>query len=173
MESFEIAKAKQLDKIYKLYSACKEDLLKKNIYQWGEWGNNYPSKDYIKNTINDNDLYILKVNNEIVGAVVLNEKQSKEWNIINWNKINGKVLIIHALVINPKHQEKGYGKKLLLYCEQYAKDNKYSSIRLDSFKKNEISNRLYHKNGYNNLGIVIFDMKPDDNKEYYCYEKLL
>ena len=173
MESIDLAQICQLSKICRLYDACKEDLLQKNIYQWGEWGNNYPGKDYLNKSINQEELYVLRINNEIVGAVILNENQSKEWNIINWTKIDGKALIIHALVIDPKHQNNGFGKKLIFYCEQYARENKYTSLRLDSFTKNDISNKLYQRFGYKNLGLVIFDMKPEGNKEYYCYEKLI
>jgi len=167
------ADVNNLDKIDNLYNDCKRDLIKNNIYQWGKWGNNYPNKEFLKNAINQEELFILKCDGEIIGAVVLNENQSREWETINWSKINGKTLVIHALVIDPKQQNRGLGKKLLSLCEQYAKDNRYSCIRLDSFKKNNVSNRLYQSFGYKNIGTVIFDMKPENNKEYYCYEKIL
>jgi ribosomal protein S18 acetylase RimI-like enzyme len=118
-------------------------------------------------------MFILKNESKIIGAVILDEKQSKEWENIDWINSDGKSLVIHAFVIDPIHQNKGFGKSLLLFCEQYAKENKYLSIRLDSFKKNNISNRLYQSNGYKNLGTVVFNTKPENNKEYYCYEKIL
>lgn len=173
MESFNKAAINQLDQIYGLYDACKQDLLHKQIFQWGDWGNNYPGMEFIKNSIQAGELFILSINKKIVGSVVLNDKQSPEWNGIKWSAAGGKSLVIHALVIDPKQQNKGFGKKLLTYCEEYARKNNYKSIRLDAFKKNDISNRMYQKYGYKNMGIVLFDSKPENNKEYYCYEKLL
>lgn len=96
-----------------------------------------------------------------------------EWNNIKWHYNNGKVLIIHALVIDPKQQNKGFGKKLLFYCQDFARKNKYQNIRLDSFAKNQAANMFYQKYGYKKRGVVIFDMKPEGNKEYFCYEKLI
>jgi ribosomal protein S18 acetylase RimI-like enzyme len=173
MECFKRAAANQLQEIDRLYNTCKQDLLKKHIYQWGDWGNNYPGTDFLKKSIQAGELYIMQINNELVGAVVLNEKQSPEWNGIAWSEPAGKSLVIHALVIDPKHQNKGFGKKLLLHCEAHARRHNYNSIRLDAFKKNDISNRMYQKYGYKNMGVVLFDSKPEDNKEYYCYEKSL
>jgi ribosomal protein S18 acetylase RimI-like enzyme len=113
------------------------------------------------------------IEDELVGAVILNEEQSNEWKQIKWTEINGSALVIHAMVINPKHQNKGFGKKLLVYCEEYAKENRYACLRLDSFTKNPISNKLYQKFGYKKVGVVEFNMKPEGNMEYYCYEKIL
>jgi ribosomal protein S18 acetylase RimI-like enzyme len=170
---FSKADINNLDKIYNLYNSCKRDLLKNSIYQGGKWNKSYPNREFLNNAIIQEELFILKYSGEIIGAAVLNENQSKEWESINWSKINGKTLVIHALVIDPKQQNRGFGKKLLSLCEQYAKDNGYSSIRLDSFKKNNISNRLYQSFGYKSVGTVVFNMKPENNKEYYCYEKIL
>jgi GNAT superfamily N-acetyltransferase len=170
---YEKASLEDLSEVIALYNNCKSYLLKNGIYQWGEWGDYYPNSEYLRNSILDKEMFVLKNGSKIIGAVILDEKQSKEWENIDWINSDGKTLVIHALVIDPIHQNKGFGKVLLLFCEQYAKDNKYLSIRLDSFKKNDISNRLYQSNGYKNLGTVIFDMKPENNKEYYCYEKIL
>jgi ribosomal protein S18 acetylase RimI-like enzyme len=171
--TFSKADITYLDKIDSLYNNCKRELLKNNILQWGKWDSNYPGREFLNDAIVQEELFILKYNGEIIGAVVLNENQSREWKTVNWSKIDGKTLVIHALVIDPKQQNRGFGKKLLSLCEQYAKDNGYSCIRLDSFKKNNVSNRLYQSFGYKNVGTVVFNAKPEKNKEYYCYEKIL
>ena len=172
-ESFEKAQINQLDEIIELYNTCKSDLLNGNIHQWGDWGDDYPSKNHISKAISKGQLYLLMIEDEIIGAVILNEDQSNEWKQIKWAETNGRALVIHALVINPKHQNKGFGKRLLIECEQYAKENRYTCLRLDSFAKNPISNKLYQKFGYKNVGLVEFNIKPDENTEYYCFEKVL
>jgi RimJ/RimL family protein N-acetyltransferase len=58
-------------------------------------------------------------------------------------------------------------------CENHAHTHGYESIRLDSFAKNPASNRLYTKAGYSLAGSVFFDSKPEGNREYFCYEKIL
>jgi ribosomal protein S18 acetylase RimI-like enzyme len=171
MINFSLAAIAQSAAMCRLYEACKTDLINRNIFQWGDWGNNYPGKVHIDGAIMRNESHVLKVNDEIIGAVILNEQQSEEWRTLPWSESGGKVLVIHALVIDPRCQNQGYGKKLLSYCEQYAKGHHYKSIRLDAFIKNDASNRLYIGFGYKNVGIVRFDSKPEGNKDYYCYEK--
>lgn len=173
IEKFEKGNARDLDRIYSLYERCKNDLLSKNILQWGSWYDSYPNLKYLQQAIVRKELFVLALDNDILGAAVLNEKQADKWETISWDKAKSKALVIHAFVIDPKNQHKGFGKKLLVYCEQYARDNKYESIRLDSFKKNDMANRFYQKFGYANIGTVIFNQKPEGNREYYCYEKLL
>jgi GNAT superfamily N-acetyltransferase len=170
---YEIAETDKFETICKIYDDCKKSLLEKNIFQWGNWSNNYPNNNYLKESIIKKELHILSDENDIIGSAILNENQSKEWNIINWIDKSNKFLIIHALVICPDYQNMGYGKIFLSYCEQFALQNNFNSMRLDSFSKNLISNNLYTNSGYINQGTVIFNMNPDGNKEYYCYEKLL
>jgi ribosomal protein S18 acetylase RimI-like enzyme len=172
MIHFSRAAIHQSPTICNLYEDCKIDMIKRNIVQWGDWGDNYPGKAFVDAAIRKNELHLMNDNDAIIGAVVLNEEQSGEWQAIPWSDANGKALVIHALVIDPVFQNKGYGKKLLTYCEQYAHGHYYMCIRLDAFTKNDASNRLYIGFGYKNKGIVRFDSKPEGNEEYYCYEKV-
>ena len=52
------------------------------------------------------------------------------------------------------------------FIENYAKENKYFSIRLDAFKENKIAVLLYEKRNYNKVGIVTFRKVL-----FYCFEK--
>jgi ribosomal protein S18 acetylase RimI-like enzyme len=173
MEAFERAILERSNEINDFYLRCKEALLSKGILQWGEWGDNYPNRWYIRQAIEMHELFILEIDWKLCGAVILNEDQMKEWGSIGWDNTIQRVLVIHAFAIEPEFQGKGFGKKLLLYCEQYAAARGYNGIRLDSFEKNDISNHLYKTNGYRFVGSVMFDEKPEGNKNYFCYEKKL
>lgn len=173
MKEFRLGKEKEFEEISLLYEKCKQDLLKKNIFQWGQWYNNYPNKEFIKIALNNNELFVLTLSDRIIGSVILNQDQSIEWNDIIWTSDSDKSLVIHAMIIDPKMQGRGFGSKLLEYCEKHAIVQGFKYTRLDAFKKNITSNQLYNNKNYKNLGSVIFDKKPENNKEYYCYEKSL
>ncbi len=173
IEKFRLAEKNEFEAIFNLYNKTKIDQLKKNILQWGYWDKNYPNKEFIINHLNKKVLFVLLYSNKIIGAVVLNQEQSIEWNDIKWTGDIDKSLVIHAMIIDPKMQGRGFGSKFLEFCEQQAIIHGLKYIRLDAFKKNIISNRLYQSRKYKNLGTVIFDKKPDNNKKYYCYEKIL
>jgi ribosomal protein S18 acetylase RimI-like enzyme len=61
-------------------------------------------------------------------------------------------MVLHRLCLNIKYQNKGFGTKIMLYIEDYLKNNGISSIRLDAFSKNPIALRLYNKLGYKKAG---------------------
>ncbi|MBN1214036.1 MAG: GNAT family N-acetyltransferase [Candidatus Lokiarchaeota archaeon] len=173
MLEFRLAKKRDLEIILSLYNRTKNDLLKNNILQWGTWGDGYPNRDFIKDRIRKKELFVLTYYDKIIGSVSLNQEQSIEWNIISWEGDIESSLLIHAMIIDPTQQGNGYGSKLLEYCENYAKNQGLKYIRLDAFTKNKISNKLYLTRDYKNLGTVIFRFKPENNQEYYCYEKEL
>src|SRR3972149_7888172 len=170
MESFRLAELNDLSSLISLYSKCKQTLLYNMILPLGDWYDNYPNEIYLENAIVQHELFVLVFEIQIIGSVILNENQSSEWKSLNWLGFSKQPLVIHALVIDPDHQSKGFGKKLLNHCEGFAKNRNYSSIRLDSFSKNPVSNKLYQNYGYIQIGTVTFDKKPVGNQEYICYQ---
>ncbi|MFC0189636.1 GNAT family N-acetyltransferase [Fictibacillus aquaticus] len=156
--------------VMSLIQLCTEDMLSKHIFQWDEY---YPNFSYIEETANANELYVLCESRKIIGAVVLNEWQSEEWDNVAWSDNSSQALIIHTLCLLPSEQGKGYGKKLLLFCEKFAAEQKYSCIRLDAFSGNKAALTLYESNRYIKRGEVQFSSKPAGHQTYFCYEKEL
>ena len=170
MCKIELAKITESTEIMDLFTKCRKYLDKKGIFQWTE---EYPDREFIEYNINDNCLYIMKNEGEIIGALVLNEFQSEEWNVIKWKYDSGKQVVIHAFAIDPKCQNKGYGKKLFTYCENVAKENDYSNIRIDVFSENPHALYFWEMNGFVKAGETFFDCKPKGHEKYFCYEKEL
>lgn len=164
------ARVEDLPQIEKLYTGCIEALNQKAIYQWD---NKYPNSEMYKVCIEDEELFLFIVNNMLVGSVVLDEFQSDEWSTLVWEHNEGSQLVIHALAIDPTSQGKGYGQKALELCEEYAINLNYHAMRLDAFSENPAALKLYKKNGYRKVGTIVFDSKPVNHQEYYCYEKKL
>lgn len=164
------AKIEDLPQIEKLYADCIKALNQNEIYQWDD---KYPNREMYKVCIEDEELFLFIVNGKIVGSVVLDEFQSDEWSALDWEYNEGSQLVIHALAIDPASQGKGYGQKVLELCEEYAINLNYHVMRLDAFSENQVALKLYEKNGYRKVGIIVFDSKPVNHQDYYCYEKKL
>ena len=99
---------------------------------------------------------------------LLNEEQDKEYQAINWLFDASKVLVIHRLVINPKHQKKGYATLLMNFAEEFAQQNSYSSIRLDAYSPNKAVIRFYQHRNYLIRGNIYF---PERKHPFHCLEK--
>lgn len=75
-------------------------------------------------------IFILKENDELIGSVAI---------------VDGE---IDDLIVNPKYQGKGYGKKILLYAINKMQSLKVEKITLHVAKWNEKAVRIYENNGF-------------------------
>jgi GNAT superfamily N-acetyltransferase len=156
----------EIDSIMALIKAAIEKMHNEGIEQWGDY---YPTREIFLADIDNRTLYAARIDGSIAGIVVLNETQSPEYQSIDWRGKNGKVLAVHRLCVDPVFQGQGIGKKLMQFAEHYARENNYSSIRLDAFRDNHISCSLYHSLAYQRRGNVSFY----PGRISYCYEKML
>ena len=168
MIKIELAEINDLNDIMKMINNCANDLISKNIFQWNE---KYPSRDIFLSDIEKKNLFILKNNSGIIGCIALSHEKDIEYNNVKWLTKDDKNLYVHRLAVDPKFQKKGIGKLLMDFAEDYARDNKFKSVRLDTFSKNERNNRFYKSRKYTKLDDVYF---PNQSEfPFHCYEKIL
>ena len=135
---------------------------KQGIDQWDEL---YPDKLLIMKDILLNQAVGYFDGCNLVGYMALNDEFAPEYNFVKWNT-NEPALIVHRLSVISAKQGNGIAGNMMLYAEQYAKENNYCSLRLDAFVKNPFANRLYLKLGYDKPGII--ELRKG---LFNCYEK--
>ena len=168
MIKIELAEINDINDIMKMIHDCANDLISKNIFQWNE---KYPSRDIFLSDIEKKNLFILKNNSGIIGCIALSHEKDIEYNDVKWITKDDKNLYLHRLAVDPKFQKKGIGKLLMDFAEDYARNNKFISVRLDTFSKNERNNRFYKSRKYTKLDDVYF---PNQSEfPFHCYEKIL
>ena len=159
----------EIDEIIALTKACGLNLRQNGIDQWDE---NYPDRNSIQLDLETRTLFTYREGIEILGIVVLNERQDEEYSGINWSTSEAaKNLVVHRLAVRPDQQGKGIAKKLMDFSEKYALEKGYASIRLDTYSQNPRNQRFYINRGYTDLGPVYLKYKKAH--PYYCYELLL
>ena len=168
MIKIELAEINDINDIMKMIHDCANDLIGKNIFQWNE---KYPSKDIFLSDIEKKNLFILKNNSGIIGCIALSHEKDIEYTDVKWLTKDDKNLYLHRLAVDPKFQKKGIGKLLMDFAEDYARNNKFISVRLDTFSKNERNNKFYKSRKYTKLDDVYF---PNQSEfPFHCYEKIL
>jgi len=168
MIKIELAEINDINDIMKMIHNCANDLISKNIFQWNE---KYPSRDIFLSDIEKKNLFILKNNSGIIGCIALSHEKDIEYTDVKWLTKDDKNLYLHRLAVDPKFQKKGIGKLLMDFAEDYARNNKFISVRLDTFSKNERNNRFYKSRKYTKLDDVYF---PNQSEfPFHCYEKIL
>ena len=162
-------KTYELDTILELTKACGKNMRENGIDQWDE---NYPDRGRILHDLETETLFAYREGDEVLGIVVLNESQDEEYGEINWStSADDKNIVVHRLAVRPDQQGKGLGRKLMDFAEQWAKENNYDAIRLDTYSQNPRNQRFYTNRGYADLGPVYLKYKKEH--PYYCYELLL
>lgn len=163
-----LATSKDIDAVLVITKACAKHMIHNNIFQWNE---NYPNRKAFENDVHRNELYVLLVASQIVSCVVISSFMDEEYKTIQWLTPDGTNIYIHRLAVHPEAQGKGYAQELMQFAENYAIENNYRSIRLDTFSKNTRNQKFYELRNYKKLGNIYF---PNQSVyPFYCYERIL
>jgi len=162
------AKISEIGEILTLTKACAAHMIEKGIYQWNE---HYPSKEIFVKDITRSELFVLEKNGSIIGTVVISTLMDEEYKNVQWLTPNLKNIYIHRLCVSPNEQGNGHAQKLMDFGEQYAADNRFESIRLDTFSQNKRNQKFYETRGYQKLGDIYFPKQSEH--PFHCYELVL
>lgn len=162
------ASKQDLDQLLTVVKSCGKNLIDQGIFQWNE---EYPKREDLLEDIELQELWKLEDKNSIIGLIVLTENEDAEYQDVKWLTKNHKNLYIHRLAVDPNFQGKGYAQKLMDFAEKYAKENGYSSIRLDTFSENKRNLNFYEKRNYVKLESIYFPKQSEF--PFYCYEKIM
>ena len=163
MNAIKLVTMDRIAEVMQIYKLATRKMDEMHIFQWDK---DYPTQDIIEKDIQAKSMYGYFEGDEICAVQVLNETQSEEYKEINWHFTDSKPLILHRLVVSPKHQNKGISKQMIRFAEKFAEKNQYKTIRFDAYMKNPISNNVYRKAGYIESGTVTFR-----KGNFYCFEK--
>ncbi|EPR72419.1 putative acetyltransferase [Winogradskyella psychrotolerans RS-3] len=163
-----LAEQKDIQTILEITKSCAKSMIYNGIFQWND---DYPNMSAFQNDIKRNELYVLEFDKVIKGCIVISTLMDCEYEPIDWLTKNENNIYIHRLAIHPKLQGKGYAQQLMRFAEQFAIDNRYSSIRLDTFSKNKRNQKFYELRGYKRLGDIYFPKQSEF--PFHCYELVL
>jgi ribosomal protein S18 acetylase RimI-like enzyme len=162
------AKISEISDILLISKACAAHMIANGIYQWNE---HYPSKQAFLMDIERNELYLLLEEDRPIGTIVISTLMDKEYIPIQWLTANQNNIYIHRLSIHPNYQGKGHAQKLMGFAEDYAKQNGFASVRLDTFSQNKRNQKFYETRGYQKLGDIFFPKQSEH--PFHCYELVL
>lgn len=163
-----LAKNLEIPHILNITKACAKSMINQGIYQWNE---HYPSQEAFERDIARKELYVLEVDNKILGTIVISTYMDEEYLPIKWLTTNQRNIYIHRLAVHPEEQKKGYAQKLMDFAEDYARKEGFASVRLDTFSQNSRNNTFYQARGYQKLGDIFFPKQSEF--PFHCYELIL
>lgn len=162
------AELNELFLIKSLTEACALGMQQKEIFQWNE---HYPSLERLQRDIENREMFVLEENGQLQGIIVLTPKMDDEYIPVEWLTPNGNNLYVHRLATDPAAWGSGNGRTLMNFAEEFARENGYSSVRLDTFSRNRRNQRFYESRGYRRLGDIFFPKQSEH--PFHCYELVL
>ena len=101
------------------------------------------SKESFEKMIQAKEIFVAKIEDEIVGYITFNIKEKN-----NPNMRYRKQLQIEAICIDEKNRGKGIGTQLLKHVKQYGKENDCTDIYLTVNEENVSAIKMYEQFGF-------------------------
>ncbi|MDR3057430.1 MAG: GNAT family N-acetyltransferase [Prevotella sp.] len=163
-----------LDKLEDLYNDL-NDYLNDNTNYPGWIKHVYPIRKTAEEGINEETLFVLEADNNIMGSIILNHKPEDAYHQAEWKVDTGyeNIIVIHTLVTNPNFMKQGIGSRLMDFTRQYAISLNMKSIRLDVSINNTAAIALYEKHNYEYIGTVDLRLGYEHLKWFRLYEYVL
>ena len=152
-----LANIDDLSKLKSIYKKIVDNMNSNNLKIWDEI---YPC-EFLKDDIEENRLYVLVENNEIIGAFALCDLNAGE-EYIEWENKHAKALYIDRFGINVNYLRSGMGSVMLNKAVSIANDKKAKYLRLFVVDENEPAIKLYIKNGFKKADGIYDEVIYDD-----------
>ncbi|NLU24736.1 MAG: GNAT family N-acetyltransferase [Clostridiales bacterium] len=112
--------------------------------------NVYPTIKVPQEKVAAGEMYVLEADGEIGASMVLNREQAAEFSKIPWayDAQPDHVLVIHTLCIPPRMARRGYGRAMVDYAKEFAREQGCTVIRIDTYAHNEPAKAMYTRNGF-------------------------
>lgn len=163
-----LAEKKDIDRIMQIIADARESIGRLGIDQW-QYG--YPTRDIVKEDITLGRSFVLECNEVICAtfALMMNgEPTYKKIYCGAWIG-EGEYLALHRIAIDSTFRGKGIAEKIISFLVDFANENGYSSVRVDTHEGNLPMRRMLEKNGFEYCGTIhLLDGQPR-----VAYEKLV
>ncbi len=152
---YEISKCKieEIEEVGRLYD--KVTLYLESHVNYPKWVHgDYPSLGSAKVAFENDCLYTVKSEVEVVCAFVLNDDPQGDYDAGDW-RVNlkvGEYMVIHSLAVPNEYAGQGIGGRVVKFCLATAKERGYKGVRVDVVPGNFPARNLYEKWGFTYAG---------------------
>ncbi len=148
-----------------LLRQCIKDMHEHGLKQWNSAN---PSPEYLKEQISRGAVYMAMDLGMAKGMMNLTEDAPEGYDQVDWKSSSNKILYLKYFAVHPLWKDVEIGYQLITFAENYAKENGYSSIRLDVLDSYPIDEKFINTLDFSRAGIFHSEFQK---KAYACFEK--
>lgn len=165
---------KELERILIFYQRVineTEDLTTHARWIYGK----HPSEEMIKDYINQDNMYCMEMDGDIVASVAVTLSQGKDYHNIDWqiDLRDDEVATAHLLAVDPHKQKRGLAKTVMNDVINIARSHGKKAVRLDALDCNTPAHRLYETIGFQKRDIRRWYAENTGWIDFYLFEYLL
>lgn len=156
MISLRKAELEEAEKILEFYRKV-IDSIKDSEFR-PKWNESYPNLEFIKTSIEKDELYVCTKDDMIIACAVLNNRFDPEYEDVNWN-VNAKsdeIIIIHTFAVFTELAGNGIGKEVFTQIKDNAIKDGKKTIRIDIIDGNIGAQKVFEKFGFEYVDCVEF-----------------
>ena len=159
-----IVKAKPIELVETFY------LLKTHLREMNSKGWMYRNLQFelLRKEIEEGSVFIYKNDFLSLGLIILHTKASEDYENVTWIVDSKKPLFVSFLIEHPKWRKYGIARQLLTFAEEFAKDQGFTSLRVDAYGGNQEIITLFNDTKYQNTGQILIEAQK---VPFYCFEK--
>ena len=174
MMRFEKANPDDINELEDLYNDL-IDYLEMHINFPGWRKGIYPNKETVLKGIKEDNLFVVREGEHIIGTVILSHKPESAYSKADWKvDIESKdILVVYTFAVHPIYLKQGVGKAMMDLIIEYCKDNSIKAVRLDVYEKNKPAIFLYKKCGFQYIDSVDLGFSEFGLDKFELYQKIL
>lgn len=124
-----------------------------------QWQHGYPDKNSILQDIHNGKGYFLTDGHDCFAYLCMDFDGEPAYNDIKgkWlTEQDANYMVIHRLAFNERYRGIGLSSAVFNLAEQFCKENRIKSIRVDTDENNQIMQHIMHKVGFTYCGTIWF-----------------
>ncbi len=132
-----IAEKEDYIKVREFYYSL-TDAMQEAEFRPGWEKNIYPSQDFLKESIENGELFLCEIENAVAACMVINHKCNEGYQKIRWSAAvsDSQLYVIHALGVHPDFSGRGIAKEMVRRAIRKAQIHEIRTIRLDVLEGN-------------------------------------
>ena len=167
--NYRLATLNDLDQIMEIIEDGRALLATQNS---GQWQDGYPNRDTFINDINNQNLYVVLLNDgtTIAGVCALTYHEDDYDHLYEGKWLTDlPYMVMHRIAVKKEYRNQGYGKALFNVFIDVAKNKGYHSLRVDTHENNMRMRNIMEEFGFVFCGRAI--LTP--NKDRMVFEKII
>ena len=166
---FRRADERDVKRIMEMIHQAQEDLKSQGVDQWQE---GYPNEAIVREDIRRRENFVMEQDGEIVATVVFSFKKEPSYEEIYEGRWQSEepYAVIHRIAVDRSRKKNGVATAMLKEIIKNCRENKITSIRIDTHRDNHIMQSWIAKNHFLYCGVIYL---KSDGTARNAYERRL